>query len=102
MVSQWFDESDFQRWLDENPELNEQITELKTRWMYEFDTIENRKIMNAQFKELVETYISKKRDEKIDSILEGYLILEINPLFQILYYLIVLRIQNIGSNLLVV
>jgi len=70
MVSQWFDESDFQRWLDENPELNEQITELKTRWMYEFDTIENRKIMNAQFKELVETYISKKRDEKIDSILE--------------------------------
>lgn len=70
MVSQWFDESDFQRWLDENPELNEQITELKTRWMYEFDTIENRKIMNAQFKELVESYISKKRDEKIDSILE--------------------------------
>ena len=70
MVSQWFDESDFQRWIDENPELNEQITELKTRWMYEFDTIENRKIMNAQFKELVETYISKKRDEKIDSILE--------------------------------
>ena len=70
MVSQWFDESEFQRWLDENPELNEQITELKTRWMYEFDTIENRKIMNAQFKELVETYISKKRDEKIDSILE--------------------------------
>ena len=70
MVSQWFDESDFQRWIDENPELNEQITELKTRWMYEFDTIENRKIMNAQFKELVESYISKKRDEKIDSILE--------------------------------
>ena len=70
MVSQWFDESDFQRWLDENPELNEQITELKTRWMYEFDTVENRKIMNAQFKELVESYISKKRDEKIDSILE--------------------------------
>lgn len=70
MVSQWFDESDFQRWIDENPELNEQITELKTRWMYEFDTVENRKIMNAQFKELVESYISKKRDEKIDSILE--------------------------------
>jgi hypothetical protein len=70
MVSQWFDESDFQRWLNENPELSEQITELKTRWMYEFDTVENRKIMNAQFKELVETYISKKRDDKIDSILE--------------------------------
>lgn len=70
MVSQWFDESDFQRWIDENPELSEQITELKTRWMYEFDTVENRKIMNAQFKELVESYISKKRDEKIDSILE--------------------------------
>ena len=70
MVSQWFDESDFQRWIDDNPELKLEIEELKTRWIFEFDTVENRKIMNAQFKELVETYISKKRDEKIDSILE--------------------------------
>jgi len=65
MVSQWFDESDFQRWLDENPELNEQITELKTRWMYEFDTIENRKIMNAQFKELVEITSLKREMRKL-------------------------------------
>ena len=70
MVSQWFDESDFQRWIDDNPELKLEIEELKTRWIFEFDTVENRKIMNAQFKELVESYISKKRDEKIDSILE--------------------------------
>jgi len=70
MVSQWFDESDFQKWYDVNPELKEQIDELKTRWVFEFDTKENRQIMNQQFKDLVSNYISKKRDDKIDSILE--------------------------------
>jgi len=70
MVSQWFDESDFQKWIDDNPELKEQIEELKTRWMFEFDTKENRHIMNSHFNELVQSYISKKRDDKIDSILE--------------------------------
>jgi hypothetical protein len=70
MVSQWFDESDFQKWIDDNPELKEQIEELKSIWMFEFDTKENRKIMNSQFKDLVQSYISKKRDDKIDSILE--------------------------------
>lgn len=70
MVSQWFDESDFQKWYDENPELKEQIDELKTQWMFEFDTKENRQIMNQQFKDLLTSYISKKRDDKIDSILE--------------------------------
>lgn len=70
MVSQWFDESDFQRWYDENPELKEMIDELKNRWMFEFDTKENRAIMNAQFKEAIQGYISKRRDDKIDSILE--------------------------------
>ena len=70
MISQWFDESDFQRWYDENPELKELIDELKTRWMFEFDTKENRAIMNAQFKEAIQGYISKRRDDKIDSILE--------------------------------
>jgi hypothetical protein len=70
MVSQWFDESDFQKWYDVNPELKEQIDELKTQWVFEFDTKENRQIMNQQFRDLVSNYISKKRDDKIDSILE--------------------------------
>jgi len=70
MISQWFDESDFQKWYDENPELKEQIDELKTQWLFEFDTKENRQIMNQQFKDLLTSYISKKRDDKIDSILE--------------------------------
>jgi hypothetical protein len=69
MISQWFDESDFQKWYDVNPELKEQIDELKTQWMFEFDTKDNRHIMNLQFKELVQSYISKRRDDKIDSIL---------------------------------
>ena len=62
MISQWFDESDFQKWYNENPELKEQIDELKTQWMFEFDTKENRQIMNQQFKDLLTSYISKKRD----------------------------------------
>ena len=70
MVSQWFDESDFEKWLDDNPELKVEIEELKTRWMFEFDTKESRHIMNSQFKELVQSYVSKRRDDKIDSILE--------------------------------
>lgn len=67
---QWFDESEFQQWIDENPELKIEIGELKSKWVYEFDTKENRQIMNHQFKELVQSYISKRRDDKIDSILE--------------------------------
>lgn len=67
---QWFDELEFQQWIDENPELKIEIDELKSKWVYEFDTKENRQIMNHQFKELVQSYISKRRDDKIDSILE--------------------------------
>jgi hypothetical protein len=70
MISQWFDESDFQKWIDDNPELKVEIEELKDQWMFEFDTKENRHIMNSQFKELVQSYISRRRDVKIDSILE--------------------------------
>ena len=70
MISQWFDESDFEKWIDNHPELKAEIEELKTRWMFEFDTKENRHIMNSQFKELIQSYISKRRDDKIDSILE--------------------------------
>ncbi len=70
MVSQWFDESDFEKWIDQHPELKSEIEELKTRWIFEFDTTENRKIMNSQFRDLVTSYISKKRDDKIDSILD--------------------------------
>jgi len=70
MISQWFDESDFQKWIDNHVELKSEIEELKSRWMFEFDTKENRHIMNSQFKELIQSYISKRRDEKIDFILE--------------------------------
>jgi hypothetical protein len=70
MISQWFDESDFQKWIENYPELKVEIEELKTRWMFEFDTKENRHIMNSQFKEIIQSYTSKRRDDKIDSILE--------------------------------
>lgn len=69
MVSKWLDESDFEKWINENPELKEQIDELKLKWLFEFDTVENRKIMNSQFGDLITSYISKKRNDKIDSIL---------------------------------
>lgn len=70
MVSSWFDESDFQKWIDENPDLRDEIEELKSKWIFEFDTIQNRKVMREEFTDLVKNYISKIRDEKIDSIIE--------------------------------
>jgi hypothetical protein len=68
MISQWFDTSGFEKFIDNNPELKSRIEELKHIWMFEFDTKENRHIMNSHFKELVQSYISKRRDDKIDSI----------------------------------
>jgi hypothetical protein len=67
MISQWFDESDFQKWMDQVPELKTQIDELKAQWMFEFDTEENRKIMNYQFEQLIKPYI---RERKVDFLLD--------------------------------
>jgi hypothetical protein len=67
MISQWFDESDFQKWIDDNPELKSEIEELKAQWMFEFDTEENRKMMNYQFEQLIKPYI---RERKVDFLLD--------------------------------
>jgi len=67
MISQWFDESDFQKWIDQVPELKTQIEELKSVWMFEFDTEENRKMMNYQFEQLIKPYI---RERKVDFLLD--------------------------------
>jgi len=67
MISQWFDESDFQKWIDQVPELKSQIEELKSVWMFEFDTEENRKMMNYQFEQLIKPYI---RERKVDFLLD--------------------------------
>ena len=67
MISQWFDESDFQKWIDDNPELKSEIEELKSVWMFEFDTEENRKTMNYQFEQLIKPYI---RERKVDFLLD--------------------------------
>jgi hypothetical protein len=67
MISKWFDESDFQKWIDDNPELKSEIEELKAQWMFEFDTEENRKMMNYQFEQLIKPYI---RERKVDFLLD--------------------------------
>jgi hypothetical protein len=67
MISQWFDESDFQKWIDDNPELKSEIEGLKSVWMFEFDTEENRKMMNYQFEQLIKPYI---RERKVDFLLD--------------------------------
>lgn len=46
---------------NQNPELKEQIDEIAQRFMFEFDTKENRSAMNYQFEEVIKNYISKKR-----------------------------------------
>jgi hypothetical protein len=71
MVSQWLDESDFPNYGDTGyPELNEQLIELKGRWLFELDTPENRKIMKKQFSDLIQSYIPQRRNDRINSILE--------------------------------
>jgi len=69
MVSQWLDELDLPNYTG-YPELNEQLIELKKRWLFEFDTPENRKIMKKQFSDLVQSYIPQRRNDRINSILE--------------------------------
>jgi hypothetical protein len=71
MTSTWLDESDLPNYGNTGyPELNEQLIELKKRWLFEYDTVENRKIMKKQFADLVQSYIPKRRNDRINSILE--------------------------------
>lgn len=69
MVSQWFNESDFDKYIDQYPELKKEIEDYTQSWMYEFDTIENRKKIDSDIKSIVSSHVSKLRDKKIDSIL---------------------------------
>jgi len=43
--------------------------ELISNWTYEFDTEDNRKIMNYQIKEIDNYYITKLREKKLDILL---------------------------------
>jgi hypothetical protein len=57
------------KWIDENPELRGEVNEIIHRWTWEFDTKKNRQLMSSEILELINYHISKKRDDRIDSIL---------------------------------
>jgi|APCry1669189665_1035243.scaffolds.fasta_scaffold02622_4 hypothetical protein len=68
MISTWLDDQDFPTYDESDfPELAQQLKELRTKWIYEFDTVENRKMMKKEFHDLVIPYL---RDKKIDYLLE--------------------------------
>ena len=74
------DVCDFNEWVKKNPEVSPfskdsdklylQIREISIRYMFEFDTPENRKIIYEEIEELVNSYIINKREEKLIKILE--------------------------------
>jgi hypothetical protein len=70
MVSQWFNESDFNKYIYQYPELKKEIEDYTLSWVYEFDTVENRKIIDSGIKSIVSSHVSRLRDKKIDSILD--------------------------------
>lgn len=55
--------------LSKHPELSEILDELREQWRYEFDTEDNRDMMNHQMREIVNDYIKRYRDGKIDEII---------------------------------
>jgi len=70
MISQWFDKSDFDKYVDQYPELKKEIEDYTQSWIYEFDTVENRETIDFGIKSIVSRFVSRLRDKKIDSILD--------------------------------
>jgi hypothetical protein len=70
MISQWFDKSDFDKYVDQYPELKKEIEDYTQSWIYEFDTVENRETIDFGIKSIVSRHVSRLRDKKIDSILD--------------------------------
>jgi hypothetical protein len=70
MKSQWFDKSDFDKYVDQYPELKKEIEDYTQSWIYEFDTVENRETIDFGIKSIVSRHVSRLRDKKIDSILD--------------------------------
>ncbi len=57
MRSQWFDELDMPQYGD-MLELKDEFEKLYSKWIFEFDTIENRKLMQSEFESLLMSHVS--------------------------------------------
>lgn len=68
MQSQWFDEFDFPRYAVNSEELEKILLEIKDKWIFEFDTPENRRKMKEEFSEAIKIY---ERDSKLEHILDN-------------------------------
>ena len=75
MTSIWIDELDIDNLLakilydfdcGKHPELNGGIERIKQKWMFEFDTVDNRKEMKQEFIDIIIPYV---RDKKINFLL---------------------------------
>ena len=71
MQSIWLDEWDLPHYGDTGDvNLNARLAELKSKWLFEFDTVDNRREMRMDYRDAITEYlIVDKRDEKIDSLL---------------------------------
>lgn len=63
-------QSDFDKYIDQYPELKKEIEDYTLSWVYEFDTPENRKKIDSGIKSIIDRHVLPYvRDKKIDSIL---------------------------------
>ena len=67
MISTWLDEWDLPYYRDTgNPDLDKRLSDLKEKWIFEFDTVENRKLMRSEYMDVLLSFIIEDRDNKID------------------------------------
>ncbi len=50
-------------------ELKEKLEGLKDKWLFELDTKESREVMRREFTDVILDHVVRKRNEKINSIL---------------------------------
>lgn len=70
MKSTWFDEVDLPFFDKSDKELQEKLQGLTDKWIFEFDTPQNREKMKFEFEEAIKKhYLPAVRNQKIDKII---------------------------------
>lgn len=70
MQSIWLDESDFPSFNKDDKELVEKLNKIGEKWVFEFDTPQNREKMKSEFSDIIQKhYLPQNRNSKIEDIL---------------------------------
>jgi len=70
MQSIWLDESDFPSFNKDDKELVEKLNKIGEKWVFEFDTPQNREKMKNEFSDIIQKhYLPHNRNLKIEDIL---------------------------------